>query len=205
MYGPERLRRWLEEHAAVSVDGLRFRFTECGDFSQHPWPLFGGFSVAPFSVRHIHDSWGFVLRTPGGDVVYSGDTMHPCPALIEAGRNARLLIHEATFENDMADEAQAKNHSTIGQAIDAAVAMSPATRVVLTHFSQRYIGMPPFSHPHLDRVMVAFDFMSFSLNRDLEFLPKLLPVVVRLCSWFENPPIPGVGSISNFISNQLEE
>jgi ribonuclease Z len=48
---------------------------------------------------------------------YSGDT-RPCDKLIEAGKGATLLIHEATFEDDLIAEAVAKNHSTTTEAID---------------------------------------------------------------------------------------
>jgi ribonuclease Z len=50
---------------------------------------------------------------------YSGDTK-PCENLVEAGRGATLLIHEATMGDDEEEMAKAKTHSTIGQAIDIA-------------------------------------------------------------------------------------
>lgn len=50
---------------------------------------------------------------------FSGDTM-PCDALVEEGQGASLLIHEATIEDDMPEVAEAKGHSTFGQAIDVA-------------------------------------------------------------------------------------
>ena len=48
---------------------------------------------------------------------YSGDTL-PCENLVEGGKNATLLIHEATMEDGLEEMAHAKGHSTIGQAID---------------------------------------------------------------------------------------
>lgn len=50
---------------------------------------------------------------------FSGDTM-PCDALVDAGKGASLLVHEATIEDDMPEVARAKGHSTFGQAIDVA-------------------------------------------------------------------------------------
>jgi ribonuclease Z len=41
--------------------------------------------------------------------VYSGDTQ-PCAALVEAGQGATVLVHEATFEDELVDEARAKKH-----------------------------------------------------------------------------------------------
>ena len=49
---------------------------------------------------------------PGWKLVYSGDT-RPCAALTAASRDASLLVHEATFENSMEDEALKKKHSMI--------------------------------------------------------------------------------------------
>lgn len=42
----------------------------------------------------------------------------PCDALVEAGNDATLLIHEATLEDDKPEMAEKKGHSTFGQAID---------------------------------------------------------------------------------------
>lgn len=42
----------------------------------------------------------------------------PCENLVEGGKNATLLIHEATMEDGLEEMAHAKGHSTIGQAID---------------------------------------------------------------------------------------
>lgn len=53
-------------------------------------------------------------------MVIIGDT-RPCAQLAEAGRGATLLIHEATFEDDMAHEAIAKAHSTTTEALTAGV------------------------------------------------------------------------------------
>ena len=70
-------------------------------------------------------------------VVYSGDT-RPCALLNAAGRNAGLLVHEATFDDDRLGDAKAKKHSTVGEALSAGHAMALRGLLVLTHFSQRY-------------------------------------------------------------------
>ncbi len=44
----------------------------------------------------------------------------PSESLAQAGEDASLLIHEATFSNGQEELAHAKAHSTIGQAIDVA-------------------------------------------------------------------------------------
>lgn len=48
---------------------------------------------------------------------FSGDTI-PSQKLVQAGNGATLLIHEATMADDQVEMAQAKMHSTFGQAID---------------------------------------------------------------------------------------
>jgi ribonuclease BN (tRNA processing enzyme) len=48
---------------------------------------------------------------------FSGDTQ-PTNTLVNAGRDATLLIHEATMADDQLEMAKKKAHSTFGQAID---------------------------------------------------------------------------------------
>jgi len=55
---------------------------------------------------------------------FSGDT-RPCKKLNAAGEGASVLIHEATFEDDLVQEAIEKNHSTTAEAIGAALEYVP--------------------------------------------------------------------------------
>ena len=56
-------------------------------------------------------------HSSGWRVVYSGDTK-PSDKLARLGKDATVLIHEATIEDDKPEMADAKGHSTFGQAID---------------------------------------------------------------------------------------
>ena len=48
-----------------------------------------------------------------------------------------MLVHEATFEDGMEEDAVKKRHSTVGEAVKVGTDAG-AYRTVLTHFSQRY-------------------------------------------------------------------
>ncbi|XP_017520843.1 zinc phosphodiesterase ELAC protein 2 isoform X2 [Manis javanica] len=61
-------------------------------------------------VRHCKHAFGCaLLHKSGWKVVYSGDTM-PCEALVQMGKDATLLIHEATLEDGLEEEAVEKTH-----------------------------------------------------------------------------------------------
>lgn len=73
-------------------------------------------------------------------VSYSGDC-RPSRDFAEIGKDSTVCIHEATFEDELAGDALAKNHSTTSEALEVAMRMN-AQAVVLTHFSQRYQKIP---------------------------------------------------------------
>ncbi|TFK47540.1 hypothetical protein OE88DRAFT_1665716 [Heliocybe sulcata] len=89
------------------------------------------------NVLHRGRCFGCVVgHKDGWRIVYSGDTM-PCDALVEAGKDATLLIHEATLADSEQEMARAKAHSTVGEAVDVGKRMN-AENILLTHFSARY-------------------------------------------------------------------
>ncbi|KAL8170576.1 hypothetical protein V2J09_022380 [Rumex salicifolius] len=145
-------------------------------------------ALVSFPVIHCPRAYGVVLKAserlnssaeliPGWKVVYSGDT-RPCPELIEASRGATALIHEATFEDSMVEEAIAKNHSTTKEAIEAGEAAG-VYRIILTHFSQRYPKIPVLNHTHMHNTCIAFDLMTVNMA-DLPLLPDVLPYLTLL-------------------------
>ncbi|MFC7201169.1 ribonuclease Z [Halospeciosus flavus] len=75
---------------------------------------------------------------PGRTVVYTGDT-RPVDATVEAAEDADLLIHDATFSDDMTDRARTTGHSTAGEAGEIAD-WADVRRLALTHISSRYAG-----------------------------------------------------------------
>ncbi|XP_010613312.1 zinc phosphodiesterase ELAC protein 2 isoform X1 [Fukomys damarensis] len=129
-------------------------------------------------VRHCKDAFGCALvHTSGWKVVYSGDTM-PCEALVQIGKGATLLIHEATLEDGLEGEAVEKTHSTTSQAIGVGMRMNSGF-IMLNHFSQRYAKIPLFSPDFNDKVGIAFDHMKVCFG-DFPTVPKLIPPLKAL-------------------------
>lgn len=109
----------------------------------------------------------------------SGDTM-PCEDFVKLGQDCDLLIHEATMEDDLANEAKIKMHSTTSQAIQAGQQMR-SKFTLLTHFSQRYPVIPPLPEDDdngtkLNNVGIAYDNMHISLSQ-LPLLPLMYPTL----------------------------
>ncbi|EQC33229.1 hypothetical protein, variant [Saprolegnia diclina VS20] len=116
-------------------------------------------------VQHCYDAYGLILvLADGTKLVYSGDT-RPCARLVSQGMHADVLIHEATFEDAMLDDAVKKKHSTVGEAIQVGHDMRART-TLLTHFSQRYPSLPPRASSGVDAAVgFAFDGMRVSLSQ----------------------------------------
>ena len=86
---------------------------------------------------HCVESYGCLIDSPNfGRMFYSGDT-RPCQNIMNYCQNIRVLIHEATFEDELAEDAKWKRHTTMGQAMDVGVKCN-VWRTILTHFSPRY-------------------------------------------------------------------
>lgn len=99
-------------------------------------------------------------------VAYSGDTKPAYMFAYKVGTGADLLIHEATHENGLEEEAAKKNHSTIGQALDISKRME-AKYTILTHFSQRYPKLPDMENTGEAaevKAAIAFDGMNMKLK-----------------------------------------
>ncbi|KAG2992374.1 hypothetical protein PC118_g4598 [Phytophthora cactorum] len=154
---------WLPQFLQNGSDQQLVRLSTCADFNnpRHPLRLqllskisYAVTSITSVRVFHCFDSYGLVLTLQGGKkLVYSGDTK-PCNELVLAGMGAELLVHEATFDDSMEEDAKKKKHSTVGQALDIARRMR-ARQVVLTHFSQRYPSLPPPVSDSSERPRIA--------------------------------------------------
>ncbi|MCD4704198.1 MAG: ribonuclease Z [Methanosarcinaceae archaeon] len=100
---------------------------------------------------------------PGRKIVYSGDS-RPCEAILEASRDADLLIHDGTLSSEKAEWAVESMHSTASEA--ASVAKDAGVqRLILTHISSRY---SEDSAPLLKEAMEIFE--NVSIAEDLMVL-----------------------------------
>ncbi|KAF2642007.1 hypothetical protein P280DRAFT_290657 [Massarina eburnea CBS 473.64] len=112
--------------------------------------IFGLSDIQSCLVRHCHGSMAVSLTFPHSPdnvedikplkVSYSGDC-RPSRNFTRIGRNTTVLIHEATFDDELRGDALAKKHSTTSEALSIGAQMD-AKAVVLTHFSQRYQKIP---------------------------------------------------------------
>ncbi|KZM28104.1 oxidoreductase [Ascochyta rabiei] len=112
-------------------------------------PLFGFADIQSVKVAHCHGAMAVSITFPRSSlepnvkplkVSYSGDC-RPSQPFSKIGRDTTVLIHEATFDDELEGDARAKKHSTTSEALGIGASMN-AKAVVLTHFSQRYQKIP---------------------------------------------------------------
>ena len=100
----------------------------------------------------------------GRKIVYTGDT-RPFAEFAGFAAKADLVIHEATFDDSLADKALVDGHSTPSQAAEEAKA-AEAKSLVLTHVSARYIDTSIFLEQAtkiFSNTRVAEDFLKLKL------------------------------------------
>lgn len=118
----------------------RFNLERARELGIPEGPMFGrlqaGHDVELADGRIIDSSQVLGPPRPGKVIAYCTDT-RPCRTAIELARDVDLLIHEATFTSDMAEEAREFGHSTARQAAEIAREAN-AKRLLITHFSTRY-------------------------------------------------------------------
>ncbi|XP_068007755.1 zinc phosphodiesterase ELAC protein 2 isoform X2 [Melanerpes formicivorus] len=193
LVAPEQIMPWLQEyhnHCEEILGDIKMIASQslvkgCENIKpKAKWlvsSLLESYDLAEFQtceVQHCKNAFACsMVHKSGWKVVYSGDTM-PCKALVQMGKDATLLIHEATLEDGMEKEAIEKTHSTTSQAIQTGLKMN-AEFIMLNHFSQRYAKIPLFSEDFSDKVGIAFDHMRVRLG-ELSSVPKLIPALKAL-------------------------
>lgn len=112
--------------------------------------LFGFTDIQAVKVAHCHGAMAVSVEFPRSaetpqhvkplKISYSGDC-RPSKGFAKIGTNSTVLIHEATFDDELLGDAKAKKHSTTSEALGIGARMN-AKAVILTHFSQRYQKIP---------------------------------------------------------------
>lgn len=132
----------------------RFNLDRARELGVPEGPMFGslqsGSAVKLDDGRVVEPGEVVGPERAGKSIAYCLDT-RPCRASIELARVVDLLIHEATYTEELAVEAQQYGHSTSAQAARIAVEAG-AQRLLLTHFSTRY----PDAGPLLEEARSVF-------------------------------------------------
>ncbi|RPA86585.1 hypothetical protein BJ508DRAFT_411254 [Ascobolus immersus RN42] len=155
---PSRFRTWLQEYQECEDFGLSRvsfisletveKYSNPYGFADYPLPPqladpagLGMDKIRTCFARHCQSSFCSMYSfTDGFKLAYSGDT-RPIDRFAELAKGTTVLVHEATFDDELMKEAIAKRHSTTTEAIDMGRAMQ-AKYTLLTHFSQRYPKVP---------------------------------------------------------------
>jgi ribonuclease Z len=103
-------------------------------------------------------------RRPGRKIVYTGDT-RPFKGFARFAAGADLVVHDATFDDALAEKAVEDGHSTPSQAAEGAK-KAKAKKLVLTHISARYADVGVLleqAQRVFKNTVVAEDFMELEL------------------------------------------
>ncbi|MEM2939500.1 MAG: ribonuclease Z [Candidatus Bathyarchaeia archaeon] len=104
---------------------------------------------------------------PGRKIVYTGDT-RPSNRIAELAKNADVLIHEATLDDELAERANEEGHSTPSEAAQIALKAN-VKLLVLVHVSARY------SEPKILLEQARKIFLNTYIPSDLEKIEIPLP------------------------------
>jgi ribonuclease Z len=119
--------------------------------------IINGKNIAP---REVLD-----LSRPGRKFVYSGDTV-PTDQLRGLATDADILVHEATFLDELSERAAVDGHSTARQAAMLA-AEAGVKRLFLTHISSRYNDPTTIlaeARTVFPSAEVAYDFLKIEIS-----------------------------------------
>lgn len=141
---------WVREYAEIEDIGIErlnlvsIMGPRAKDTVQSPWvpnkalsAETGLQSIESVRVDHCAGALACVFNFSSGlKIAYSGDC-RPSAPFAQIAQGATLLIHEATLDDELLNDALMKKHCTMSEALQVARDMR-ARRVLLTHFSQRY-------------------------------------------------------------------
>lgn len=181
----------FEDFAAATKPALkkrRLEFDENSSFRDRETitQMYRDLKILRFQTcRAKHCDWAYsnsISFFTGSDssgifkVSYSGDTRPNVEKFSKTiGRQSDLLIHEATLDNDLVEDAIKKRHCTINEAIEVSNKMG-ARKLILTHFSQRYPKLPQIGNSieiEAQEYCFAFDGMIVGFDEIGEQTPHL--------------------------------
>jgi len=146
----------------------RFNLQRAVEIGVPEGPLFGqlqaGHDIVLRDGRAVRSSDVVGPDRAGKTLAYCTDT-RPCPTGVALGLGADLLVHEATFADDLQSEASEYGHSTSKQTAQVADGAKPE-RLVITHISARYPDARPLlaeAREIFPRVELAEDLMEFEV------------------------------------------
>lgn len=129
IYGPSTIKKkleiWFSEiypYLSNALSHLTIEEITSGSLIENP-----GWRVQCFPVRHNIEAFGFKV-TSEKVMVYSGDTGF-CEELIQAAKNADLLIHECAYPTALGS----KDHTTPLE-LGLIAQQANVQKLVLTHF-----------------------------------------------------------------------
>ena len=149
IYGPAALGPVLKFHSSFFGDGTNFELKFHPVSCREPQLIHTSkcVRVSAFPLDHKIECYGYrfdEILTPRHEAdpdyhaksfAYCSDT-RPFPELHEWVRGVDLLYHEATYQDSMADKAEARFHSTTSQAAQCA-SDACAGKLVVGHYSSR--------------------------------------------------------------------
>ncbi|ETW33670.1 hypothetical protein PFTANZ_05637 [Plasmodium falciparum Tanzania (2000708)] len=184
---PITLKKWINLFNELFFDKkLKFVYlTENLEINQQIDDENDILNIHVFKVNHINESYGIKVENKKiGSIVYSADT-RPCENVKKFSKNCDILIHEATFDDELLGEAINKKHSTTKEAMDISLEVQCKT-LILTHFSQRYPKVPKINmecssemQEILNKTIYSFDYMNIPLNLINE-LPRYFTILLNL-------------------------
>ncbi|EPY54194.1 3'-tRNA processing endonuclease Trz2 [Schizosaccharomyces cryophilus OY26] len=188
--GPPQFESWLKDYSKLDkLDLSRIvflsnsatrrdrTFTEVDQIKYQM--LIQELDLAAFeTVAAVHCPFSYCMQFTGNEgwkIAYSGDT-RPSEEFIDIGKDATVVIHEATLEDSMQEIAVRKQHSTYSEALGVGQSMN-AKNIILTHFSQRYPKLPDvkLTDKHLN-VALAFDGMCLKVYEIPKFRNYIQPL-----------------------------
>lgn len=189
LFAPEQIQSYLAFYH-TRIEAIKHSYTLVHNLSlcqgeeerKTKYLSCGLLDISTCLVPHCKHAFAVALTVDDAQqtkITYSGDCL-PSRALVELGMHSHVLVHEATMEDELEEEAQLKMHSTVTQAIRQGQAMR-AKYTLLTHFSQRYAKLPRMDYDPEQRVGIAFDNMAVTLPQ-LEQIHLLYPTLKLLFS-----------------------